>query len=89
MSPTTDQPGQPDCHVTQETPSLITVPSKGNPRRTVRVDDETWDEFGTAAQQLGSERATLVREYIDWVLRRPDAKTPRQAPDSEEGASRS
>jgi hypothetical protein len=44
----------------------------------VRVDDETWEQFGTAAQQLGSERATLVREYIDWVLRRPGATPPRQ-----------
>jgi hypothetical protein len=88
MSPTTQGP---DCHVTQEAPSLITVPGKGNPRRTVRVDDETWDEFGLAAERLGSERATLVRKYIDWVLGRPGAEAPRRAPDldSEEGASRS
>lgn len=77
MSPTTDPA---DCHVTQEAPSLITVPSKGNPRRTVRVDDPTWTEFGKAAEKLGSERATMLRDYIDWVLGKPDAKPPRQAP---------
>jgi hypothetical protein len=55
----------------------------------VRVDDETWEQFDTAAQLLGSERATLLREYIDWVLRRPGAKTPRQPPATTEGASRS
>lgn len=77
MSPTTE----PDCHVTQEAPSLITVPTKGNPRRTVRVDAETWDRFGHAAESLGKERATLLRDYIDWLLRKPGAPEPKQ-PDS-------
>jgi hypothetical protein len=56
------------------------VPGKGNPRRTVRVDAETWDRFGRAARRLGRERATLLRDYIAWVLGEPGVEAPRQAP---------
>jgi hypothetical protein len=83
MPPTTQRP---DCHVTQEAHSLITVPGKGNPRRTVRVDDEAWARFGEAAEDLGSERATLLRSFIDLVLGLPGGEAARRAiPDSDEG----
>lgn len=75
MPPTTERA---DCHVTQEAPSLITVPTKGNPRRTVRVDAVTWDQFGQAAEKLGKERATLLRDYIDWLLGKDGAPEPRK-----------
>lgn len=80
MPPTTEQSG--NCHATQESPNLIAMPTKGNPRRTVRVDAETWDQFGTAAQKLGKERATLLRDYIHWLIGRPDAPKPTR-PDQE------
>ena len=50
--------------------------ARGTQPRQVRIDDETWTDFDAAAKILGAERATLLREYIWWVLRRPGVKAP-------------
>lgn len=84
MTPTTQRL---DCHGTGGTSSLITVAGKGTAKRTIRVDLELWSEFAAAAEQAGSDRSTLIRDFIAWVLRKPDATPPRQI--NEEGASRS
>lgn len=54
-----------------------TMPNaRGTQPRQMRIDDETWADFGEAAKLLGTDRASLVREFIQWVLRRPGVKTP-------------
>lgn len=79
-----------DCHDTPRTPSLITVSSKGTGRRTIRVDPDLWDEFALAADRAKTDRSTLIRDFISWMLRKPDARAPEQIPpDSEQGASTS
>ncbi|MFJ6215053.1 hypothetical protein ACIQGZ_17210 [Streptomyces sp. NPDC092296] len=50
------------------------------PPRQIRIGDE-WYDFDTAAKTMGTERATLIREFIAWYLRRPGAKLP-QRPDA-------
>jgi metal-responsive CopG/Arc/MetJ family transcriptional regulator len=57
---------------------------KGTARQTIRVDETLWEEFGEAAARLNSDRSTLVRDYIGWVLRKPEAKEPRQVPAEEQ-----
>jgi hypothetical protein len=78
MTPTI---GRPDCHGTDQAPSLITVAGKGTAKRTIRVDPELWSEFAAAAEQAGSDRSALIRDFIEWVLRKPDATPPRQIVD--------
>ncbi|MGW6557923.1 hypothetical protein [Streptomyces hydrogenans] len=46
------------------------------PPRQIRILDEDWSDFAAAADEVGSDRATLVREFIRWYLRRPGAKLP-------------
>jgi hypothetical protein len=54
---------------------------KTTPRQ-MRIDDETWADFDEAAKMLGTDKSSLVREYIRWMLRRPGTKTPpRLTPD--------
>lgn len=50
--------------------------ARGTQPRQVRIDNETWADFDAAAKILGVERATLLREYIWWVLRRPGVEAP-------------
>ncbi|MBZ6252190.1 hypothetical protein KVH27_27980 [Streptomyces olivaceus] len=54
------------------------------PPRQIRIGDE-WYEFDAAAKAMGTERATLVREFIAWYLREPGAELPeRPARDARE-----
>jgi hypothetical protein len=48
---------------------------KTTPRQ-MRIDSETWADFDEAAKMLGTDKSSLVREYIRWMLRRPGVKTP-------------
>lgn len=45
------------------------------PPRQIRIGDE-WYAFDRAAKAQGSERATLVRQFIAWYLREPGAELP-------------
>lgn len=47
------------------------------PARQIRIGD-VWYEFDEAAKSMGTERAALVREFIDWYLRKPGAKMPKR-----------
>lgn len=63
-----------------------TVPNvPKTPARQMRIPDDEWDDFDTAAKILGTDRAKLVREYIRWAIRRPGAKAPQRLT-PEEGA---
>lgn len=44
--------------------------------RSVRVSDEDWADLGTIAEQQGTDRGSLIKEFIAWYLRRPKAKLP-------------
>lgn len=46
------------------------------PARQMRIPDRDWYEFEEAAARAGTDRATLVREFIAWYLRRSGAKLP-------------
>ncbi|MBI0296314.1 hypothetical protein JBE04_18045 [Streptomyces sp. PRKS01-29] len=45
------------------------------PPRQIRIGD-TWYDFDAAAKAMGTERATVIRELIDWYIREPGAKLP-------------
>ena len=48
------------------------------PARQMRISDEDWADFESAATGQDTDRATLVREFIAWYLRRPGAKLPKR-----------
>lgn len=48
--------------------------------RSVRVGDDDWADLDTAAQSAGVDRATLIKQFIRWYLRRPGAKLPERPP---------
>jgi len=48
------------------------------PTTPLRIDRATWTEFGEAAAATGTDRSKLLREFIDWYLRRPGAKLPKR-----------
>jgi hypothetical protein len=54
------------------------------PARQIRIGEE-WYEFDTAAKEMGTERAALIRDFIHWYLRRPGAKLP-ERPAATKGA---
>lgn len=45
------------------------------PPRQIRIGD-TWYDFDAAAKAMGTERAAVIRELIDWYIREPGAKLP-------------
>lgn len=45
------------------------------PARQFRIGD-TWYDFDAACKAMGTERATVMRELIDWYIREPGAKLP-------------
>lgn len=45
------------------------------PARQVRIG-EHWYDFDAAAKAMGTERAAVIRELIDWYIREPGAKLP-------------
>ncbi|HXT92220.1 MAG TPA: hypothetical protein VN714_23545 [Trebonia sp.] len=49
--------------------------------RSVRVSDEDWGDLDKAAKAAGSDRGTLIKQFIRWYLRRPGAELP-ERPDS-------
>jgi hypothetical protein len=53
------------------------VPNKpGTQHRSVRISDEDWDDLEAATAAAGSDRGTLIKQFIRWYLRRPGAKLP-------------
>lgn len=41
-----------------------------------RLPDEIWDEFGTAARSMRTDRSRLLVEFVMWYLRLPGARLP-------------
>lgn len=69
MTPTTDRP-----RVRHDTLSGVT--SRGTDRKSIRVDSDLWDEFGEATAERKDGRSGVLREYMRWFLRKPDAALP-------------
>lgn len=53
------------------------------PARQMRISDADWNDFDALAKVMGADRATLVREYIQWQLRRPGVKLRERLPKEE------
>ena len=64
--------------------TLGPMPSKGTDRRTIRVDPELWDEFGVATESWKDGRSGVLREYMRWFLKKPQAFLPRPDGDQSE-----
>jgi hypothetical protein len=47
------------------------------PPRQIRIGDE-WYDFEKAAKAMGTERAAVVREFIDWYISKPGARPPKR-----------
>jgi hypothetical protein len=60
------------------------------PHHQIRVDRDLWDEFGTAAVAMGTDRSEYLREFMRWAVRREGAKQPKRpasaAPEAEPAA---
>ncbi|MFI7009998.1 hypothetical protein [Streptomyces sp. NPDC050145] len=50
------------------------------PPRQIRIGNE-WYDFELAVKAQDSERASVVRAFIDWYIRRPGAELP-ERPDA-------
>ena len=61
--------------------TLRRMAEHGNtPTRGVKIDPELWDEFGRAATAEGTDRSTLVEQWVQWHLHKRGARAPQQAP---------
>jgi hypothetical protein len=46
--------------------------------KSIRLDDNLWDELGAAASKVGHDRAGVIRQFILWYLRKPGADLPQR-----------
>lgn len=61
-------------------------PENFTPIRSIRIAAATWDEAKAKAREQGKSMSELLREFLDWWLRRPGAKLPpRPAADDTRG----
>jgi hypothetical protein len=51
--------------------------------RSVRVEDDDWNDAETATRGMGTDRAKIINQFIRWYLRRPGAKLPDRPPASQ------
>lgn len=53
--------------------------SRGSRQRRFRLEDDAeWWAFEAAARRQGTDRSSLLRDFIAYYLRRPGAKMPRR-----------
>lgn len=53
------------------------------PTRPMRIPADEWADYGAAAEQAGSNRTRVTRDFISWYTRQPGAKMPKR-PNPEE-----
>lgn len=46
------------------------APRPDNPARQVRVEDELWKDSDAACKQLGTDRATVMRDALRRIVKR-------------------
>lgn len=51
---------------------------RGTARQTIRIDESLWIAFGESAGATGSDRSTVLREFVRWYVREHGAKMPRR-----------
>lgn len=54
------------------------MPGRGTPHAGIRVPPELWEEFAAVAREQGTDRSTLIRAFIRWYLRKPEATLPKR-----------
>lgn len=50
--------------------------SPRTPHRHLRVDDELWARFSAAVEVAGTDRSTVLRDFMRWYAKQPGAKRP-------------
>lgn len=51
---------------------------RGRPKATIRIDPVLWERFREVAESLGTDRPSLVREWIRWAVGEANAQPPRR-----------
>jgi hypothetical protein len=46
------------------------------PIRTLRAEDHEWVPFGRAAKRAGTDRTSLLRQFMRWYSGQPGAEMP-------------
>lgn len=57
--------------------TVAATPRK-TPQRTVAVEKDVWDAFGEAADSVGTDRPTVLRQFIAWYIRKPGVPAPQR-----------
>lgn len=57
---------------------LVATTERKTPQRTLVVEPADWDELQVAAKAVGSNRATVLRQFIKWYIRSPGARMPQR-----------
>ncbi|TDC63863.1 hypothetical protein E1258_09455 [Micromonospora sp. KC207] len=52
------------------------MPSKGTSLQSFRVATDLWRRFAERAKLAGTNRSEVLRRFIAWYLREPDAELP-------------
>jgi hypothetical protein len=69
------------------TPAFKVSPVAGKtPTRPIRVDLDTWAEFGAATGSMGTDRSAALRSFMDWYLHKPGSRTPTRPSKNDEAA---
>ena len=67
--------GQPENR--HDTLAVVTGKSgRGTARQTIRVDETLWAAFGASCEAEGSDRSTVLREYMARYVKRHPAPAP-------------
>jgi hypothetical protein len=45
-----------------------------------QIDDDLWEDFGTAAKAAGSDKSSISRQFYEWFVGRPGARLPDRPP---------
>lgn len=64
-------------------PAVTGRSGRGTARQTIRVDETLWERFGQFAAGKGSDRSTVLRDFIRWYVAEPDAQMPERLPPGE------
>jgi len=54
------------------------MPGRGTTKSGIRVPDDLWRRFGEVVANADTTRSTVLREFIAWYVRDPDAKSPKR-----------
>lgn len=57
-------------------PAMTGRSGRGTARQTVRIDEGLWEALGRLAQEHGTDRTAVLRDYVRWTTGDPDAPEP-------------